>query len=394
MLGVQIVFAISALVALAAEASARDGCITEFSEGTDYFPAKAEIEYAAGFSVAYHDHFKIVTIQTPQDEDVRDVLVLVQCGAPVPELEGDLEAATVVTIPARTLGANEDLSLNRARKLGYTDHVVAMGGGGIYATDLRERWESGAAVSIGESFHGQPDYEKLLAVSPDVVFLSTASLDRAASIERARGIGIAAVPSMSWVEPTVLGQAEWLQLVAVFLNEEAKANAILADLKHRYTRLSDRARAQPEAPTLVWLDPSRQRNKWTVPEANWLAMLIDDAGGRTPWPKSDGAPDRIVTTEQILAVADKVSAFVTTSVALREPGSLGALENAPAAQQSRVYDVHRRARPEHDAYDWYESAVVEVDLVLEDFVALLHPEILPGHRFRYLRPVRTDDPVP
>jgi len=269
-----------------------------------------------------------------------------------------------------------------------------MGGGGIYATDLRERWESGTAVSIGESFHGQPDYEKLLAASPDVVFLSTASLARADSIERARALGIAAVPSMSWIEPTVLGQAEWLHLVAVFLNEEERANAILAELKNRYTNLSEQARAQPETPALVWLDPARQRNKWTVPEASWLAMLIDDAGGRTPWARSDGAPDRIVTTEQILALADEVSAFVTTSVALREPGSLGALESSPAAQRARVYDVHNRARPEHDAYDWYESAVVEVDRVLEDFVALLHPELLPGHRFRYLRPVRTADPAP
>jgi hypothetical protein len=25
---------------------------------------------------------------------------------------------------------------------------------------------------------------------------------------------------------------------------------------------------------------------------------------------------------------------------------------------------------------------------------LLHPEILPGHRFRYLRPVRADEPAP
>ena len=386
--------ALTAMLAPGAFASERDACIADFDQERDYFPSKAKVEYARGFGVAYHGHYKVLTVQNPNDESTRDIVVLVQCGAPVPSLEGELAMATVVEIPARTLGSNEDLSLNRARVLGYTEGVVAMGGGGIYSPALRQRWESGAAVSIGESFHGQPDYEKLLASAPDVVFLSTASLATAESIRRARAIGVPAVPSMSWVEASVLGQAEWLQFVAVFLNEEAKANAILDAIKNRYASLSARARAQPATPTVVWLDPAQQRNKWVVPEASWLARLIDDAGGRTPWANPDGAPDRTVSTEQILVVADEIDAFVTTTLALREPGSIGALEGSQAVQRARLFDVHNRSRPEHDAYDWYESAVVEVDRVLEDFVALLHPELLPEHRFRYLRPLRANGNQP
>jgi len=378
-----------AVLAFDAYANDRDGCIADFEPGADYFPTKAEVQYARGFEIAYHGHYKVLTIRDPVKETVRDTLILVQCGAAAPELEGELAAAAIVTIPARTIGANEDLSLNRPRVVGYSDQVVAMGGGGIYAPSLRQRWESGAAVSIGESFHGQPDYEKLLAAAPDVVFLSTASLARAESIRRARDIGLPVVPSMSWVEPKVLGQAEWLQVVAVFLNEERKANAILAGIKSRYKTLSARARAEIAVPTVVWLDPAPQRNKWLVPEANWLAELISDAGGRTPWSDPDGGPERTVTTEQILSIADEIDAFVTETVALREPGFVGALEGAPAIQQGRLFDVHNRSRPNHDAYDWYESAMVEVDRVLEDLVALIHPQLLPDHRFRYLRPLRT-----
>ncbi len=386
--GFRLVAASAVLLACDAFANEPNDCAADFDYDADYYPIKAEVEYARGFTVTYHDHYKILTIRHPNGENVSDTVVLLQCGAPAPKLEGKLASATVVTIPARTLGSNEDLSLNRARVLGYAEHVVAMGGGGIYAPSLRRRWESGAAVSIGESFHGKPDYEKLLASAPDVVFLSTASLARADSIRRARAIGIPAVPSMSWVEPHVLGQAEWLHVIAVFLNEEAKANALLADIKGRYSHLSARARAQPITPTVVWLDPANQRNKWLVPEASWLAQLVSDAGGRTPWANPDGGPKRTVTTEQILSIADEIDAFVTESVALREPGSIGGLEGTPAIRRARLFDVHNRSRPNHNAYDWYESAVVEVDRVLEDLVALLHPQLLPEHRFRYLRPLR------
>jgi hypothetical protein len=33
--------------------------------------------------------------------------------------------------------------------------------------------------------------------------------------------------------------------------------------------------------------------------------------------------------------------------------------------------------------------VVEVDLVLGDFVALLHPSVMPGHQHHHLIPART-----
>ncbi len=366
----------------------RHDCVRDFDPAIDYFPAKAEIEHARGLSVSYHGHYKIVTVNRPDDSDTRDAVVLVQCGAPAPSLEGKLSTAPVIVVPVRTLGANEDLSLNRTRVLGFVDRVVAIGGDGLYSPELRERWETGAAVTIGESFHGQPNYEKLLTASPDVVFLSTASLDRAESIRRARALGLPAVPTMSWIEPSVLGQAEWIYQVAVFFNAEAKANEVLGAIKKRYQNLSALARAQAERPTVVWLDSAEQRDQWRVPENSWISELIDDAGGRTPWADPDGAPSRIVTTEQVLSAGADATAFITTTAALNEAGSTGALESVSAIREGRLYDVHRRSRPAHNAYDWYESAVVEVDRVLEDLVALLHPELLPDHGFRHLRPAR------
>ena len=372
----------------AAAPGEREGCVRDFRAGVDYFEEKAELQYARGFSVSYHGHYKVLTVGGAARDTVSDVLVLVQCGTPAPSLDGDLANATVITIPARTIAANEDLSLTRARVLGHVDRVVGIGSEGVYAPELRKRWETGAAISIGASFHGEPKYEKLLAVAPDLVILSTASLARADSIKRARDLELPAVPTMSWVETSVLGQAEWLHQVAIFVNAEAKANRILGEIKERYRKLSARARAHAAQPTIIWLDPAQQRDQWRVPENNWIAQLIVDAGGRTPFAQPGGAPTRIVTTEQVLGVANRAHAFVTTTTALSTPGSAGALEVTDALVEGRLYDVHRRSRPEHDAYDWYESATVQVDRVLADFVALLHPEVLPAHDYRYLQPMR------
>ena len=68
--------------------------------------------------------------------------------------------------------------------------------------------------------------------------------------------------------------------------------------------------------------------------------------------------------QKILVLINNVDAMVTTSAALAEPGSTGPLERLPAIRNGRLFDVHRRSRPENDACDWYESAVVEVDIHL------------------------------
>ena len=366
-------------------------CVSAFDPGADYFPYNVDIRHAEGFDVSYHGHYKVVTVYSPGNdgERAKDVMVLVQCGAPAPALTGDIAGATLIDIPARTLGANEDLSLNRARALGFADRIIAMGSEGVYAPEIRRRWESGEVMLIGASFHGPPNFEKLLTRPPDVLFLSTASVSSpSASIHRSRDLGLPAVPSVSWMEPTPLGQAEWLHLTAVFLNAESRSEAVFSQIEERYVTLSQKARAQASRPTVVWLDAARQRDQWVVPETNWMARLIDDAGGRSPWGRPGGAPTRTVTSEQILALGDGVDAMVTTSAGLAKPGSTGPLERAPAIRDNRFYDVHRRSLPESDAYDWYESAVVEVDQVLADFVALLHPDLAPDHEFHHIRRAR------
>jgi len=370
--------------------AASDECVENFDAAVDYFPEKVALRHARSFAVEYRSHYKVLTVtdSTLAPGAPRDVVVLVQCGTPVPELVDELAGATVVQIPVASIAANEDLSLYRSWLLGASDRVVGVGGEGIYTPELRARWDDRQVEAIGESFHGPPNYERLLDLRPGVVFLSTASLARSGAIARARALGIPAVPSLSWSELTPLGQAEWVHHVALFLNAEAASNTVFDGIESRYLELSEAAKAQPKRPQLLWFDPGGQRDRWQVPEANWIARLVSDAGGRTPWADFDGDLTRLVTSEDILLRAAELDYLVTVTVALAEPDSAGVLERLPALRQGRLYDVHRRSIPENDAYDWYESAVVEVDRVLADLVALLHPPLMPSHQFLHLRPAR------
>lgn len=368
-----------------------DACVEAYDASVDYFPEQVELQYADRFRVSYHKHYKVLKANVAGSEwgpDVSDTVVLVQCGTPVPPLEGELEGAAVVQVPVRTFASNEDGSIARASHLGYVDRVTGMAGGGIFNPVLRQKWEDGALLSVGESFHGPPNFEIILADQPGAVFLFTSSLNHTEALDKGRALGLATVPVVGWGEPTILGQAEWIKHTALFLNAEAAANSYFADVADRYLALKDRVAAQERRPVTIWGGPLSQGGRWWIEAGSWMAQALEDAGGHNPFLPDSGETAITLSTEAVLAQATDAEFWLTEHVALETLGAAGTLETIPAFREGRVYHIHKRAAPENDAYDWYETALVRPDLVLQDLVSILHTELLPDHELFFLQNIR------
>lgn len=368
-----------------------EACIADFDPTVDYFPDKAEPRYAERFRVSYHGHYKVLRANVAGSEwgpDVSDTVVLVQCGTPIPPLEGELAGAAVVEVPIRSLASNEDGSLARARELGYVDRVVGLAGGGIYDATLRERWDAGQLITVGESFHGAPNFEVLVANRPSVVFLFTSSLDHTEAIDQGRSLGLATVPIVAWGEPTILGQAEWIKHTALFVNAEAEAKAYFDRVAQRYLDLKAQVAEISEQPVAIWGGPLSSGGRWWMEAGSWMAQALADAGGRNPFTPDSGETSITLSTEAVLERAMDAEFWLTEHIALETLGAAGPLETIPAFREGRVYHIHKRAVPEHDAYDWYETALVRPDIVLEDLVSVLHPRLLPEHDLFFLQQIR------
>ena len=54
-----------AFPALAQDTNVTDGCVQQYDPQADYFPDKSAPDYASGFSIEYHNNFKVVTVLTP-----------------------------------------------------------------------------------------------------------------------------------------------------------------------------------------------------------------------------------------------------------------------------------------------------------------------------------------
>lgn len=164
------------------------------------FSEKISVKYAQNFSIENYATHKIAHIHVTSEQ--RDIsfeqkIVFYPRGQKIPTLPQDLKDAWLIEIPLQTVAANDDGEITRLSSLGLKNHIIAMGGGGIYDSDLRKRWEEKKIASIGYSFHQVPKAElsdgerqkimvaRALAQEPELMILDevTAFLDLPRRVE-------------------------------------------------------------------------------------------------------------------------------------------------------------------------------------------------------------------
>ncbi len=363
-------------------------CVADFNPSTDYFPDKLTPQYAQIFSVSYHGNYKVVRLsarQTAQeDRPMSDTMVLTQCGAPAPRLEGELANASVIEIPVRTIASNDNCDVASISELGYAERLVAVGGREVYNADIRRRWEAKQLASIGFGWHAPPNLEVALALRPDALFMRRASLAQGEALAAARRLGVKASPTLARSEKTYLGHAEWMKFFALFLNAEREAEAKFADVARQCETIKQRAQSAALKPKAVWAN-YESGGFWRVARSplDMRIHYLADAGALNPLFDESALPVARLSNEQFVALAADADVWITESVNAQGWPDESFLRRFKAWRNHRVYHHQKKTDFTIPAYDWYETGVVRPDLALADLLALFHPELLPGHELMF-----------
>lgn len=361
----------------ALDANLTGGCVEEHAEGADYFPDKVEFEEAAGVSVSYHGHYKVVEVASPEVAGGTPMRhVLVQCGAPAPELDGDLDGAQVVEVPVDTVVSLTTTNLPHFAELGIVDRLAGVGTGAFVATpEVLERVEAGDLPDYADSA-GQPDLERLVAAAPDLLVMDgfgEAILD---DVRRFVDGGVPTAINADFDERTLLGRAEWLKFTSLFTNTEARAGEVYGAIRARYEERRESAAHYEDRPTVLVNTP--YEGTWFVPAGDsFLANAIADAGGEYVFADAEGTGSLPYDIETVLDAAADADVWL-------QAGSVNGTLDDLLAVDERFSSF--RAFSEGEVWAWdawvteggghavFEVAYTRADLFLDDLVAALHPE--------------------
>jgi iron complex transport system substrate-binding protein len=363
------------------------GCAQRFDSNVDYFPDKAILENAAMFRVEYRRSYKVLTVNGGQPGDRPERHVLVQCGTPPPALEGELAGADVVTVPVTSLFAFSTTQLPLLKTLGRLDVLRGIAQrDAVTDPDVLDRVASGATVEFAR-LGLVIDVERVVAAHPSLLIAGSSS-NRA--IPAIRAAGIAVVPNAEWLEPTALGRAEWLKYMALFLNEEQRAQSLHGEMKARYMSLARHGRAVAPTDRPLVMTGRSSHGVFTIAGGHsYVAGLIADAGGRYAW--SDNTSTGVITVDMEAQIARAAHADVWINGG--DWKNLGAmLDDEPryaafkAFREGRVWVYERRQTPS-GANDYWSRSVTQPDLVLADLLKIFHPALAHDHVFEWYLPV-------
>lgn len=375
----------------------------EVVEQMDDSKVLAYIKYAKHFTVSYHKDYKVVKTNTvlrnangKEAEPIEDVMVLLPKGVQAPALAGELKNASIIRVPVSSVAINLESTESFLDELGLLESIVAVGGLISYNDSIREKAKSGTIGQIGYSWHSPPNIEVLLQRNPDVFFMLLSNLNYAASLEKCRTLGIPVATDFSWAENHYLAKAEWIKYYALFFNEEEKAAQIFDKIEEKVNLLKDKVATLEKRPTAIW-GYYTGNDRWLVHRNSVEAQFLEDAGlvnlfGDSLAPiRNMGEP---ISTEQLMKEGKEVDHWITGDSHSYTMPSEEIMSVFKAWRENNIYHNMKRIKYEANAYDWYSSARVRPDLVLQDLISLCHPELLPEAETVYMGKLSKDFKFP
>jgi iron complex transport system substrate-binding protein len=254
----------------------------------------------------------------------------------------------------------------------------------LFNSDIRQRVSDGRIVKIG--MEGEFDTELVLAAHPDVILISPS---KRGGYDAVKQTGITLFPHLGYQELHPLGQAEWIKLVGMLIGKEREANEIFAGIEHRYNTLKARVDSLASTPKPTIFSGEMHYGNWhAVGGRNYLAQIFRDAGAVYVIDDDETAGEDLEFEKMYAQAATADYWRILNS--FQGDFSYEALKaSEPRNALFKAFKEHKVIYCNMKAQPYYEITPVEPDVLLKDFVAIFHPELVEAdyepHYYRLLK---------
>lgn len=353
---------------------------TDFDPNKDYFPDKVEVEHSVGFGVEYESHYKKLHIFRHYN-DLADTIsyLLLQRGTPVPETD-----LPIIEVPVQRVVS---MSTTHLGMFAMLDGMEALKGieNAQYVTsqEVKEAVEAGKILEVAPA--GALNVESVVGLNTDVLLGVGYPNSQNEAYQQLERTGVPVLLNSDWQETDLLGRAEWVKLVAVLLNKEALVNEKFRAIEAEYNRVLNLVESKTtEAPLTI--TGIALGDAWHVAGGRSFAYkLLQIVKADYPW-KDDRSTGSIkLDFETVYEFGLKADFWMVPGSAKTQQEILSRdtrYADFKAFKKQQVYNIFGRYT-EGGGNDYYETGVVEPDVILKDIVKIFHPELLPDHKLVY-----------
>ena len=288
--------------------------------------------------------------------------------------------SSLVKIPLRNAGIFSSVHLALLHELGADEAV-----GGICDLEFCNLQEFKKAVSEGRIANlgnsVQPSLEQIIDLNPDALLPSP--FENSGGLGRIERLGIPIIWCADYMENTPLGRAEWIRFYGRLFGRAEEADSIFNAVECRYLELCKLAKNTKTRPRLLPEMP--WSGQWTLPgSGSSSTRLYEDAGAEYLFANLKGNGGIPLSTEKV------VDKGVDADIWLIK-------HHGPLDRKQMNADTPLLANIKAQIW-WcdtsttllYEETPFHPERLLENLIAILHPEVISSPEYEYFEPLTTD----
>ncbi|MDE6527283.1 MAG: ABC transporter substrate-binding protein, partial [Muribaculaceae bacterium] len=190
------------------------------------------------------------------------------------------------------------------------------------------------------------------------------------------------VEMADYMETSPIGRAEWILLLGELAGRRREAQEIFTAVIDRYSSLTFKA-AGAQSPKPKVLTEAEQSGIWYVPAGkSYAARLLADAGADYPWADSEGTGSLQLSLEKVAEKAIDADVWLIRTYGFTPTAAWLKSQNPRYASfrpvaTGTVYGCDSELKP------IFSDMAFHPDRVLAEYIAIFHPEVMPGYSLRY-----------
>ncbi|AWG23080.1 ABC transporter substrate-binding protein [Flavobacterium faecale] len=355
-------------------------CKKEPSQVATSNPTLNTVQYASSLSIYKNEGYSIIKVSTPWPNATQALTyILKEKQGTIPD---SLQKYPLINVPLNKIVVTSTTIIPYLEILGVEDKLV-----GFPHTDYISSPKTRLLIDQNKIQDvGQNELlntEQIIDLSPDLIVTFSMD-DHNPTIKNLEKSGLKTLIQADWMEQSPLGKAEWIKLYGALFGKEKEAkkqfDKIVSDYKNAMA-LTQNTRA-----TATILYGSMYEDQWFVPKGNsWSAQFMKDAKANYLWAETEGSGSLALSFEVVLDKAQTAQFWITSSSFknLKDMSTANPhYAQFDAFKHKNVYTFEAKLGATGGAI-YYELAPSRPDLVLKDYIKIVHPDLLKDYTFTF-----------
>lgn len=344
------------------------------------------MKYSTLLSIAEYDGYTLATIKNPwKPGKLLHRYVLVPRTSDIRHQTSILpEDATVIEVPIQRAAVFTTVHCALLTEFGLGDRIVGVADSKyIKIPYIHEQIAKGRIVDCGNGLN--PVVEKIMDIKPDVIMLSP--FENSGGYGKTEEIGIPLIECAEYMETSPLGRAEWMRFYGLLFGVGEKADAMFHEVDSCYTALKQQATEAGEGRSVI-VDKV-VGSVWYMPGGrSTIGQMIQDAGGRYPWANDEQSGSLALPFESVLEHGGESDVWMLRYSSDHEWDYRELLSGHQGYGQLRAFREKEVYGCNVEQSKFYEETPFHPNYLLNDFIQILHPDIIGTSSLRYYKKLK------